>query len=206
MQRKAEFACVVAVMVLLWFPLKSRFEHGREVARSQSCQDNLKQMAIGFQLYMNDYKEHYPAVAVTNVSTATGVPPYGWFDALQPYIRSVQVNYCPNAPHKKKQSGWEEPHDKPGLTDYWFNRNLAGISRKQLGRASFTIVAGDGNDGTENTNARFSRNALPPNYSPARRHLNGANYAFADGHVKRVSPFEIKSAPAAMGNYTFAIR
>ena len=54
------------------------------------------------------------------------------------------------------------------------------------------LLSGDGNDGTDATNARYSLSELPDAWhnadAPALRHLDGANYAFADGHVKSMKP------------------
>ena len=204
MQRKGEFLCVVGGLVLLSFPIKHQFWRARENARKSSCQQNLKVMALSFIQYTQDFDGRFPIVAVTDSSKGAGVPPYGWYDAIQPYIRGVQVGQCPS--EDNEGLGATEPTSANGYVDYWLNSNVAGISRKRLARPSFTILTGDGGDGTENTNARFNRNFLPPNYAPARRHLGGANYSFADGHVKWLLPQNVTTAPVAAGGCTFSVK
>ncbi len=208
MQRKGEFLCLIGGLLLLSFPLYNYMKRAREVARRDSCQSNLKQMALLIAHYSEDYDGHFPLIAVTDAPNGGASPPYGWYDALFPYIRGSTFSQCPS-----EESDLQEDYvynqgkpDQADFVDYWFNSNLAGVSRKRLVRPSFTILTGDGGDGKENTNARFSRNSLPPNYAPARRHLGGANYAFADGHVKWILPHEVSTAPVANSNYTFAIK
>ncbi|HEY0072651.1 MAG TPA: DUF1559 domain-containing protein, partial [Abditibacteriaceae bacterium] len=170
MQRKGELACVAVAIVLLWFPLKNHFDHQRKIARSQSCQNNLKRLAVSLMIYTNAYDGCYPLVAATN-PTSRRIPPFGWLVALQPYIVNSPFNYCPSVPRAEDWSLYDN-YDKPdqsGFTDYWFNRNLGGAIYAKLSFPSRIILAGDGNDGIENTNAHFNRQDLPPNYAPARR-------------------------------------
>jgi prepilin-type processing-associated H-X9-DG protein len=73
------------------------------------------------------------------------------------------------------------------------------------------VLCGEGNDGTDGTDARYNRNVIPQVWldtenSPARRHLDTANYLFADGHVKSVKPASIKSKRQNANDYSFAIR
>ena len=207
MQRKVEFLCVVGGLVLLSFPVKHQFELARENARKSSCQNNLKQMVLGLAQYSNDFDDRYPEIALASNTRGSTWTPYGWFDALESYIRCATVNHCPS--QEIEDEGVQSYNDRPeenNYVDYWLNSNVAGISRQHLKQPAFTILTGDGGDGTEKNNARFNRNSLPPNYAPARRHLGGANYSFADGHVKWLLPQNVGTAPVAAGGCTFAIR
>ncbi len=206
MQRRGEFLCLIAGLVLLSFPLRHHFERSHEIARKQSCQQNLKQIGLAFKQYSNNYGGRYPIVSVANSSNDSPTIPYGWFDALAPYYSGGQISQCPSDDDSTPSDYSSNRSEQSGYVDYWFNSNLAGVSWGRLTLESHTISAGDGGDGIENANARFSRNSLPPNYAPARRHLGGANYAFADGHVKWILPHEVSTAPVANSNYTFAIK
>src|SRR5690348_6500752 len=97
---------IIAILAAILFPV---FARARENARKSSCQNNLKQLALGFKQYINDFDERYPLIAVTTGST-NGVPPYGWADALQPYIKNTQVYQCP--------SDTAEGQDNPTITGY----------------------------------------------------------------------------------------
>ncbi len=227
---------IIAILAAILFPV---FARARENARKSSCQNNLKQIAIGFKQYINDFDERYPMPAVTNNAGTT--PPYGWGDALQPYLKNDQVFQCPS------DAGEQNTSAVPGYSDYWYNYNFQiataanssfrGANESVLGGTAQTILAGDGgytssqatgssryvwcgdganggissattseapqvNNGTApvagtnlctasaasivggaQINAVLPGNATTTGYSSVI-HLDGANYAFADGHVK----------------------
>lgn len=76
------------------------------------------------------------------------------------------------------------------MTDYWFNRRLAGAELKTIDAAWMTLISGDGEPSDD---SNISIEILPPLWmtkkdSPARRHLDYGNYLFADGHVKALKP------------------
>ena len=192
---------VLAIVAAILFPL---FARSRESHRPR-CQNNLKQIALGFKQYINDFDECFPLFMVTSGSK-DGLPPYGWADALQPYIRNTQVYQCPD----EENEGNEDP-TRSSYIDYWYNANFmvfykgqwTGAPESMLGSVAQTIIAGDGGntDGKATGDARynvcgdgtalsqFGQRCTPApvgfaTYPAAQIHLEGANFAFADGHVK----------------------
>ena len=185
--------------------LFSFFGNARENARRSSCQSNLKQIALGLRQYRQDFDQKLPLVSlhsapparlVTNSQWAEKWPAFGWADSLQPYQKSVCIYQCP----AETNSPVAGPNGA-GYIDYWFNARLAG---SRAFRAAL-ITLGDGNGlGT----ARYAVKGLPANWRDAprekswngtqspwfERHKGGANYAFADGHVKWLRP-EDAAAP-----------
>jgi prepilin-type processing-associated H-X9-DG protein len=101
-----------------------------------------------------------------------------------------------------------------GYTDYIYNARLSRVSMERVDFPSQTVLFGEGTS----SDARYAKAALPQSFvddrdSPARRHyqhksatINGANYAFSDGHVKWIEPQHISVAPAKIGVWTFSIR
>ncbi len=161
-------------------------------------------------VYSQDWDERLPLISVKAVSSS-GAPylaPYGWADTLQPYIKSTKRFQCPS-----EESSTADGTDgvQPGFTDYWFNTNLSGVNLDKVIHPATTIWLGDGNDGADLTDARYNRNSLPLSWlqnsgSPAQRHLGGANYAFADGHVKFYRPANIKNARTKASDISFAVK
>ena len=203
MKRRAftwiEAVFIIAIIVILAAILFPAFSRSRENGPKNSCQSNLKQISLGFAQYVQDYHEKYPPIA--NSGSA-----FGWADVLQPYIKSTQLLQC-----NIESSFSENQPQKTGYTDYWFNRTLAKQKQDVIKNAAMTITLGDGNDGQDNTNARYSLSTLPAawiadNSSPAYRHLEGANYAFADGHVKWLKPATISDLPTNKTSPTFRVR
>jgi prepilin-type processing-associated H-X9-DG protein len=152
--------------------------------------------------YVQDYDEKFPQVRGNGIPHDPG---YGWAGSIQPYLRSTQVLHCPllNDPPARDTSYAD-------YTDYWYNNRLSGVSQAMLNYVSNDISMGDGNDGHDLTDARYSKSQLPPDWitdrgKPSHRHLNGANYAFTDGHIKWLYPTVPTTAAAASSVFTFGV-
>ncbi len=142
--------------------------------------------------YVQDYNERMPLIA-SNPVTSSRAPfakPFGWADAIQPYLKSTQVLQCPT---EGSQSNTSEAA-APGFTDYWFNTRLAGLRQSAIREPSNVVMCGDGNDGLDITNARYNRSNLPAAWldsadSPVRRHNRGmGGFLCADGSAYLRTP------------------
>jgi prepilin-type N-terminal cleavage/methylation domain-containing protein/prepilin-type processing-associated H-X9-DG protein len=208
---------IIAILAAILFPV---FARARENARRASCQSNLKQLALGVFQYTQDYDEKYPLVAVATTNP-TATNPFGWADALQPYLKSTQLFQCPSetgAPTSNVDTTNFPNTIAPTYgqyTDYWFNGQLAGQSQAAVEAVALTIMNGDGSGGTAANayttstvgTSRYQYDGCTNNapsspatttcaaYAATRnyitglgtahgRHLDGGNFAFADGHVK----------------------
>ena len=204
---------IIAILAAILFPV---FARTRENARRSSCQSNLKQIGLGIQQYIQDYDEKFP-LAIVSTSTASPLPAgetAGWADAIQPYVKSLQVYQCPSETNEANNGNTTAD----GYTDYFYNsmlssngsNNNVSVSVAALNASSLTIALGDGINGTaryrangcnfggsaslsvpSNSNCSStgfaSINGLTANATDRRPHvlhLEGANYGFADGHVK----------------------
>jgi len=165
-----------------------------------TCQSNLKQVALAVAQYTYDHDEKFPPVAGDAGTT------YGWADAIYPYHKDMQRMQCPkelfDSSHDPRQSDY---------TDYWFNSNLSSVPQAALESSSQTILAGDGNDGVDLNDARYSKSSLPALWlqdrtKPSYRHLDGANYSFADGHAKWLLPKTVTTASTQTNQATFAVK
>lgn len=173
------------------------FGRARENARRASCQSNLKQIGLGFLQYQQDYDEKSPPASTPDKNL--GSSGFGWAGVIQPYIKSTQIYQCPSEKHPASSS--PDP-TKAGYTDYWLNSRASGLELSKFNAPSQTILMGDGDGGSANSTARYNIPALPASWrttpgSPARRHLDMGNYAFADGHVKALFPRSVTMAPLA---------
>jgi prepilin-type N-terminal cleavage/methylation domain-containing protein/prepilin-type processing-associated H-X9-DG protein len=193
---------IAAIIAAILWPVGGRCG---ERSRKSSCQNNLKQIVLGYKQYTNDFDERAPLVLVSSGSPS-GKTPYGWADALQPYIRNTQVYQCPADTYE----GNDDP-TKIGYTDYWYNANFVGRWKGRLsgydvlhtGAWAQIVVFGDGGNttGAPTGDARYNQCgdgtsltstsqlcAMSPagiaNFPAAQIHLDGANFAYNDGHVK----------------------
>jgi len=198
---------IIAILASILFPV---FARARENARRASCQSNLKQIALGVFQYTQDYDEKYPKVIVNGgtgspPATTTSDPsnPYGWADALQPYLKSTQIFQCPSdsgAPVAATSGAFNGLIDPTATqyTDYWLNSQMSAVSQASIESVSLTVMNGDGSgdrsyyyyDGC-NANGGTTYATCDTTISYAQglgaahgRHLDGGNVAFADGHVK----------------------
>jgi prepilin-type N-terminal cleavage/methylation domain-containing protein/prepilin-type processing-associated H-X9-DG protein len=198
---------IIAILAAILFPV---FARARENARRASCQSNLKQIALGFAQYTQDYDEKYPLVAwYTTTYSATpwvaqtdpsmpgskfyvGTGATGgqgnwvsWMDIIYPYIKSTQIFVCPSAINN--------PAIEPS---YGYNRNISGgplgkdpLSLSTVDRPSETVLILDYNTryGTYANAGEYCGAFLNPAsswYNIIYPHLEGGNIAYADGHVK----------------------
>jgi len=226
---------IIAILAAILFPV---FARARENARRTSCQNNLKQIALGVKQYIQDYDEKYPPVDFTGAASPDGSK--GWTVSLQPYLKSTQIFQC--------GSDTQAPGASPtalGYTDYWYNGLLACQNEARFQATALTVLIGDGygaaddtygssskgnyavayngaetNDGTPldldgdafnytinfgNLNT-FNNTAQGPLDKHSQKHLEGANYSFADGHVKWYRPEKITNSASTAGNPTFRLK
>src|SRR5687767_5398880 len=80
---------IIAILAAILFPV---FAKARENARRASCQSGMKQIGLGFMQYIQDNDETFPLRDVNAAPTVNG--PYGWADAIQPYIKSTALYQC----------------------------------------------------------------------------------------------------------------
>ena len=159
-------------------------------SRESSCQSNLKQIGLAFLQYTQDYDgEKFPPIANARAGY--------WAGSLQPYLKSWQIFQCPS-----------EPNRKPKTTDYFTNARLANLESGKIAAPSLTVLAGDGKG---DQLPLYHLSQLPDAWrtgekSPAWRHLERANYLFADGHVKTLAPEKITLNPPSQNQPTFLVK
>jgi prepilin-type N-terminal cleavage/methylation domain-containing protein/prepilin-type processing-associated H-X9-DG protein len=175
---------IIAILAAILFPV---FARARENARRSSCQSNVRQITLGIKQYVQDYDEKFP---LDTVDTTNGNP-YGWADAIQPYVKNEQVFQCPSD-SASANAGTSPVGSGTDYTDYFYNKNLSMQGESVLSYIANTVLAGDAAPGAANLALNGCLNNTtcgdapntPATLTAAQRHLDGANYSFADGHVK----------------------
>ena len=189
---------IIAILAAILFPV---FARAREKARQASCSSNLKQLALGMLMYVQDYDEVFPFEVYCNVP---GFPNMCWdrymayFGGngfIMPYVKNTQLWSCPSQPGNL---GF-------GLDPaYGYNKFL---SRVKLGRLQYPAqivlfadsygirwfpysVSGGCCFGGQAWHHRIGHCVEAEGTDGP--HNGGANIAFADGHVKWMS---IRSIP-----------
>lgn len=186
-----EVLIVVCVVMMLAAILLPAFSRASDNARRTSCASNQKQLSLGLRLYVQDYDGFF--IPSGDIFTVPG----GWSERLAPYVKSSQLFQCPS-------EGTRQNNFALDYTDYYYNLNLGPRSRGSVNEARIehsanTIVLGEGTSresdysclGLGEDECFFSLFTVTVPASATKRHFEGANYLFADGHVKWLRPSAI---------------
>jgi prepilin-type N-terminal cleavage/methylation domain-containing protein/prepilin-type processing-associated H-X9-DG protein len=192
---------IIAILAAILFPV---FAQAREKARTTTCSSHLRQLGLATLMYGQDWDEIYPPVYV-DVPTAANRRV--WVDLIQPYTKNTQMFRCPSATTAKRiwsapsglSSNYCMPMNGHLFTEGWANpRRMAEF---QFSAERLMIL--DGIDfWTHYCPLDLGKGCYDPKRTPAIYacklsnnkddwgagvpiwHQEGANAAFADGHVK----------------------
>ncbi|HCU34131.1 MAG TPA: hypothetical protein DGT21_01425 [Armatimonadetes bacterium] len=180
---------IIAILAAILFPV---FARAREKARQSNCLSNQKQIGLAIVMYNQDYDERVvpwrTAVPVgTPGAEADGEAGGGyarlyWYRLVEPYVKSSQVFICPSS----------EPFASTcrGLRGtYGFNTSVAGIKMGDIKWPAELAMTCDTNcyrtctwtEYSTGTAHAFSNTGYAAFH---RRHNDGSNASFADGHAK----------------------
>lgn len=79
---------IIAILAAILFPV---FAQARAQARKSVCASNLKQLALGTLMYVQDYDETFPP---RFGGASSGNAP--WAQTIQPYLKNKQIAGCPD--------------------------------------------------------------------------------------------------------------
>ena len=187
---------IIAILAAILFPV---FAKAREKARQSSCLSNVKQMMLGVLNYAQDYDErlplqwqNIPSHTALGQSVATNY--YTWPERIMPYVKNDQIFQCPS-----KQFATMIDNYNTYPTAYHFNSNNVsspgGAAMGTITQPANTILLFDGYGRMDSggwTAANFGNlisgtpdaAAVALYCTTVRRHNDGANLAFVDGHAK----------------------
>lgn len=195
---------IIAVLAAILFPVFSR---ARENARRASCMSNLKQVALGFMMYAEDYDGHLPVYPYGSGA----MPPVAVF----PYVKSYQVFLCPSFTHETTPNTttsistsygmpWGYPPAKSALLNQGNPAAGPGVLLSSFSQPSLICLLGESAYVYDNGHTyaypyfRAGSPIRPPSDMTLlpSQHFDGSNYAFVDGHVKWLKK-EIALTPRA---------
>lgn len=176
---------IIAILAAILFPV---FARARENARKSTCQSNLKQLALGARMYAQDYDEMF------QIGWGGGGAKQWWY-AWYPYVKNGQVYRCPSQPSVSNQNGYGMSIQltyATGCESNWPN-SYGGVMEVNVKAHSEAILIGEyvGHRTCPPWHAmqyhNYYNNVAWP-HSRITLHMDGANYAFFDGHVKWLRP------------------
>lgn len=163
---------IIAILAAILFPV---FTQAREKARATTCQSNLRQLALAFMMYIQDYNEVFPPVRL-------------WKTNLQPYIKNIDINYCPSRRHLPWFYGQGYNIGFSG------NPFVAGFPERSQGAVTrpadkILVVEWDRcNAGPPIGPRTLLAGGATSYWAVTRIHTGGSNLVFADGHVRWMKP------------------
>jgi len=179
---------IIAILAAILFPV---FARAREKARQTTCTSNLKQLALGMLMYVQDYDEKFPAQNIAHYPGGPGAYPQDaccverniYIHIIGPYVKNRQLGICPSADESWPSRG-ATPYGPAGVfTHYKFKHALCsrgdGVKTALLGwpAEQFMYTEYRSYHGDMACGCRQGAE-----WSPARPF----NCAFLDGHVKLV--------------------
>jgi len=184
---------IIAILAAILFPV---FARAREKARQSACINNMKQLGLAVNMYIQDYDETLPFAEMI-VSTSVKRPydevmstTLRYMDLLYPYVKNHGVYICPSRAEDYVGYGYNcyvgYIGNQPGQTGPLYQ----GYKLPNIRRPSQTIVLGDHQCG-EHPADQYHQ-LLPQSAADILRwntmHNGGQNYAFVDGHAKWLKP------------------
>lgn len=118
---------IISIIAAIIFPV---FVSARDKARQTACANNLKQLALGFQQYVQDNDEALPYLKDNLFYISVGAK---WAGPIYPYIKNTKVFQCPNDSGIEREVNYngELCHLYP--VTYAYNSNLMGYSNYPWG-------------------------------------------------------------------------
>jgi prepilin-type N-terminal cleavage/methylation domain-containing protein/prepilin-type processing-associated H-X9-DG protein len=210
-----ELLVVIAIIAFLAAILFPVFARARENARRASCQSNLKQLALGWHMYAQDYDGRIVPLDVTTPGGNFGLSkPWA---PLEAYMKNKEVLRCPSSglTATKNLNIFTDPYAAEyGMpawnsaatwsTGYIVVLTPAGtiladfVESSQQCLVAETSLRQDGNPANRGKESKTTGAVMflaydilenTGNYdgiAALQRHFDGSNYAFVDGHVKWV--------------------
>jgi len=119
---------IVGILAALLFPVMQR---AKSEAQDQSCQQNLRQFAVGLELYRTDHD----GLGYLYLLPRPMQYPYNYYDGLAAYLKDGNVVWCP------VHDGWEGPFVAHNL---YKMQTLHGPPDASGGRVHHSLVPAPG--------------------------------------------------------------
>lgn len=197
---------IIAILAAILFPV---FARAREKARQSSCSSNVKQLQLGVLMYAQDYDELLPSEQYNLGGGGNAAGDATWRGAIFPYVKNTQLFICPS--HTPSGTVFDGRYaDQTMTASYAINdwhqdtgapspptgKPLAAVVNPS--KTVFLLESPGSSADICPAGLAHGQQLTGGNLTAAKRHNEGANYSFVDGHVKWLKPTDL--CPATGGN------
>lgn len=194
-----ELLVVIGIIAILMSMLAPALARAKQKANAISCLNNIRQIDMAGTLYAGDHETEFPRrLTLTNA----------WMFALKPYYGNTSAVNSTNTASTSRilkcpSDRWLEWRSYliNGWNDYWaatlpkpdYDRVMQwrythGMKETEIKQPSETIVFGEKRIGSYHVHMDFGQGKGNDKEEIAHRmHSNGANFAFADGSVRKLN-------------------
>jgi len=201
-----ELLAVIAIIALLTSILLPALNQARNVARSMSCCNNLKQMGIANSLYIGD------STGFLTLGEHSTPPIIYWYQRMGAYIgNNIKIFECAGGNSSEgfysENQAWPPNfriNNKPCRIFYSANATVSGCVAswatasiycprrvEKINKPSISVYCGD--DGKTPMTNKTQYSTLDNHYFQIYRHFKKSNTLFVDGHVEPITFNRINS-------------